>query len=208
MAIVYKITNKLNQKPYIGWTKKSLDERWNQHKRAALRHQGNRKFYNAIKKYGTDAWSLEIIQENLKPTEAKQKEMEFIETFNSYIDGYNSTLGGDGNNGIVMSEESNERRSIALKGIPKDYLRMHGKKHSEESKNKISASHIGMKKPWVKWNKDQITKRAMTRRAITKEQYDILHDRKSQKIPYKQIANETGLTLDMVKKWAKRDWKL
>jgi len=204
MAIVYKITNTVNNKPYIGWTSKTLSERFEQHIKDAKKHVGNRKFYNAIKKHGDGVWRAEILIENVSNDEAKQKEIEYIQKYNSYMNGYNSTLGGDGNNGLVMSEESNLKRSIALKGIPKNYDRMHGKNHSDETKSKISEAHLGMKKPWVKWNKQQIEKRAMTRRSLTKEKYDLIHLRKSEGVKYKDIASEIGETLDIVKKWAKK----
>ena len=207
MAIVYKITNIINNKPYIGWTKKPLPVRWDQHKKSAMKHSGNRKFYNAIKKYGIDAWNIEILEENLEPIFAKQKEIEYIKFFNSYNIGYNSTFGGDGNNGIVMSEESNKKRSIALKGVPKNYNRFHNKTHTDETKLQISKFHMGMKKPWVKWSKEQIVKRAMTRRALNKEQYDEIHKMRSLGFTHKAISIQLGLTLDIVKKWSKKNWE-
>jgi len=208
MAIVYKITNTINNKPYIGWTSKTLSERFGQHLKNAKKHAGNQKFYNAIKKHGDDVWKAEILIENISNHEAKQKEMEYIKKYNSYMNGYNSTLGGDGNNGLIMSEESNLKRSVALKGIPKNYDRMHGKTHSDETKTKISEAHLGMRKPWVKWNKQQIEKRAMTRRSLTKEQYDLIHLRKSEGVIYREIATEINQSLDIVKKWAKKEWAI
>ena len=207
MAIVYKITNIANNKPYIGWTKKPLLVRWNEHKKSAIKHVGNRKFYNAIKKHGVDVWNIEILEENLECNFAKQKEIEYIKFFNSYNTGYNSTLGGDGNNGIVMSEESNKKRSIALTGIPKNYNRFHNKTHTDATKLQISRSHMGMKKPWVKWSKEQIVKRAMTRRALNREQYDEIHKMRSLGYTHSVISIQLGLTLDIVKKWSKKNWE-
>jgi group I intron endonuclease len=210
MAEVYKITNNLTNKSYIGYTSKSSNQRLDEHLKDALKYNKNcnRKFYNAIRKYGKDAWSLEILIANIDVSLAKEKEIEMIEVFDTYNTGYNSTRGGDGNNGIIMSEESNQKRSLALKGIPKTYNRMKDKKHSDESKLKISNSHRGMKKPWVSWGKEQIVKRAMTRRSITKEQYDTMQSLLKLGKSLKEISNIINLSYDMTKKWAKKEWEL
>jgi len=208
MAYLYKITNLNNDKCYIGWTGRTVEDRWVRHMKDALTHRDNRKFYNAIRKYGVDSWNVETLMEVSTIDEAKQKEIELIEKYDSYNKGYNATKGGDGNNGIIMSAESNLARSIALKGKPKNYVRMKGKKLSEETKAKISAAHRGMKKPWVKPTKEQITKRAMTRRGLTKEQFDQMHLLRSQGLLIRVIAEQIGSNSDMVKKWLKKEWAL
>jgi group I intron endonuclease len=208
MAYLYKITNLINNKCYVGWTGKTVEDRWQRHQKDALTHRDNRKFYNAIRKYGASSWTVETLMEVTSINEAKQKEIELIEKYNSYSQGYNATKGGDGNNGIIMSEESNLARSRALKGRSKNYDRMKGKKHSEETKTKISMAHQGMKKPWVKPTKEQIIKSAMTRRGLTKEQFDQMHLLRSQGLTIRVIAEKIGSNPDMVKKWLKKEWTL
>lgn len=208
MAYLYKITNIYNNKCYIGWTGRTVEDRWQRHQKDALTYRDNRKFYNAIRKHGIEAWQVQTLMEVASVDEAKRKEIELIEQYDSYYRGYNATKGGDGNNGIIMSAESNLARSIALKGIPKNSDRMKGWKHSEESKAKISTAHRGMKKPWVKWTKEQISKRAMTRRGLSKEQFDQMHLLRSQGLLIRVIAEQIGSTPDMVKKWLKKEWAL
>ena len=58
MAFIYKIENINNNKCYIGWTSKSVDFRWNEHKSDTIKIRDNRKFYNAIRKYGVDSWNV------------------------------------------------------------------------------------------------------------------------------------------------------
>ena len=185
-----------------------MADRWQRHKDDALKHRDNRKFYNAIRKHGIDCWQIETLIEVSSAEEAKSKEIELIEQFDSYRQGYNATKGGDGNNGIVMSEESNLARSVAQKGIPKSYDRMKGKKHSEETKTKISLAHQGMKKPWVKPTREQIVKRALTRRSLSQDQYNEIHRLKSQGLSIKNIAIMVGTTNDLVKKWLHKEWSL
>ncbi len=208
MAIVYKITNSVTNKCYIGYTSHSVTERWNQHVRRSSKYKTNVKFDNALRKYDMSNWTVEILEDGLSVKESKVKEQFYINLFDSYNNGYNSTLGGDGNNGIIMSEESNKKRSEALKSKPKNYVRMHGKTHSSDSKSKMSKSHLGMKKPWVKWSDEQILKRALTRRALTFEQYQELHILKTKGFTRKQISEQLKVSLDVVKKWTNRPWEL
>lgn len=211
MPLVYKITNSYNNKVYIGWTGRTLEDRWNDHQNDALKNRDNRKFYNAIRKYGTEIWSTEILIDNLSITEAKEKEKEYIKLFDSYNHGYNATRGGDGNNGIVMSKESNEKRSAALKGVKKSEStveKFRKRKSTPESNLKRSIAHKGTKKPWVKWNKNQIAKRAMTRRTLTHEGYLEIHKLRNEGLLIKEIAARTNLSTDIVKKWLKKEWNL
>lgn len=210
MAELYKITNTITGKSYIGYTSKTSQKRFTEHFNDAIKYNRdkNRKFYNAIRKYGEDCWQVEILIENLSVIEAKEKEIELIQFYNTYNEGYNATRGGDGNNGIIMSEESNIKRSNVLKGISKKYDRMLGKTHSQESKNKISKSHKGMSKPWAKWNEEQITKRAMTRRKISKEQYEKIDKLLSLGVSLKEISQKVNLSYDMTKKWSRRSWNV
>ncbi len=207
--IIYKITNTITNLSYIGYTKQNLNIRWQQHYRQALKESKNRKFYNAIRKYGIDVWETEIIDTAIDGIEAKNKETSYIKQYNSYYVGYNSTLGGDGNNGIIMSKESNEARSKKLKGTKKSLETIEKFKqrtHSDSIKEKISKSHKGMKKPWVKWTEEQCRQRGLTRRQITKEQYELIHQYRSRQLTIAAIAVITGLTNDMVKKWLKMPW--
>jgi len=211
MICLYKITNTQNNKCYIGYTSKSLNERWDQHKTGALRIRDNRKFYNAIRKYGLEAWNTEVLLEVTTITEAKNKEIELISLYDSYNTGYNATKGGDGNNGIIMTEESNQKRSNALKGVPKSketVEKFKQRTQTQEAKDKISKAHTGTKKPWVKWSKEQIATRAMTRRNITKKQFDEIQKFRADGLTIKEVAALVSLSNDMVKKWSRKSWDL
>lgn len=211
MAFIYKITNTKNNKAYIGYTSKTVEGRWDEHQHDALTNRDNRKFYNAIRKHGVDCWQVETLLEVANAAEAKEKEIELIALYETYDHGYNATKGGDGNNGIVMSAESNKKRSDALKGVPKSeetIEKFKARTQTQESKDKISESHKGMKKPWVQWNAEQIKTRAMTRRGLTKQQFDKMHELRKQGLTIVKIAEQIGSNGDMVKKWLKREWEL
>jgi group I intron endonuclease len=64
MPLIYKITNSVNNKKYIGFTAKTLEERWKRHLYEALVKNTKTYFYDAIRKYGKLNWTLEILEEN------------------------------------------------------------------------------------------------------------------------------------------------
>lgn len=209
--IVYSITNKLTEKAYIGYTKLPVEKRWQQHYKRAAKTKCNTPFYNAINKYGMHVWDLQILQTCSSASEAKMAEIILIEKYDSYKNGYNATLGGDGNNGLKMSEESNAKRSIALKGRPKNYNRMHGKKHSAatiEKMRKPKTKKAGYLTDAFKQRIKNIQlKQAAERRALTKEQYDCLHEYIADgNLNKKQIASLMNISYSLIKKWSNRDW--
>lgn len=93
---IYKITNKVNNKAYIGKTTKTVQERWKEHLRDSKRRRyANRPLYKAIRKYGADGFTIETLEE-VGLENLSEREMYWIEYFHTYSDGYNATVGGDG----------------------------------------------------------------------------------------------------------------
>ena len=94
MAKIYIITNDINEKSYIGWTSLSLEERLKNHiKDSKNRKYEKRPLYSAMNKYGADKFHIKLIEETDTPQE---REVYWIEQYNSYHYGYNATKGGDG----------------------------------------------------------------------------------------------------------------
>jgi len=94
---IYKAVSKTTGKVYIGQTTQTLQERINQHNSHAYGHQYNYHFHNAIRKYGSEDFTYEIIEDDIKTIEVlNEREKYWIAYYNSYYDGYNSTLGGEG----------------------------------------------------------------------------------------------------------------
>ena len=107
--LIYKITNKINNKCYIGQTIKTAEERWEEHKRHAFgTHQNdiNKTLYQAIRKYGLENFTLEILQDNIENFEQLDKaEIYWIDYYNSFIKGYNETFGGQRYHKILPNKE-------------------------------------------------------------------------------------------------------
>lgn len=99
MYTIYKHTNTITNKSYIGLTKHTIKKRFNQHKKDAFRYRNGKlpsfAFYNAIRKHGTTCWTSEVLEENLSYENANIREQYYIKYFNTYAKGYNSTIGGD-----------------------------------------------------------------------------------------------------------------
>ena len=150
---VYVHINKINNKMYIGITHKTVKERWGLNGERYTRE--DTVFSRAIKKYGWDNFKHIIMYDNFSEKQAKEKERLLIKLFHTYIhdencNGYNMTIGGEGVVGVIhkkykMSEETkkliSEKQKLAYKNgrIP-TFL---GRKHTEETKRKISQQKIG-----------------------------------------------------------------
>lgn len=101
--IIYKITNKINNKVYIGLTTQTVEKRWEQHLQAAFNENhpdSQTVFKKAIRKYGSNNFIVEVIDEANNLEDLKKLEQYWIKYYNSYIgwdncQGYNSTYGGD-----------------------------------------------------------------------------------------------------------------
>lgn len=95
-GFIYKITNDINDKVYIGKTLSSIEKRFSEHKHDSQNAQtGNRPLYKAMKKYGCEHFHIELIEE--VPLELlSEREIYWIEFYQCYHNGYNATRGGDG----------------------------------------------------------------------------------------------------------------
>ena len=70
MAFIYKITNDINDKIYVGKTEFSIEKRFAEHcKDAFKRTEEHRPLYNAMRKYGIEHFHAELIEETNSPEE-------------------------------------------------------------------------------------------------------------------------------------------
>ena len=93
-GFIYKITNKINGKSYIGQTIQNVKERFYQHcatkcSQAIL----NMVIHKAINKYGKSNFTIEVIEE-VESANLNDRERYWIKYYDSYNNGYNSTEGG------------------------------------------------------------------------------------------------------------------
>lgn len=135
---IYSITNLINGKIYIGKTEESFKRRW-WHHIACLNgnYHNNKHLQSSWNKYGQDNFEFEIIHVYNNEEDLNVVEIEFIEKFDSFNNGYNLTKGGEGNVGMKHTTESKSKIG------EKNRLNMTGKKMSEETKLKMSESAKG-----------------------------------------------------------------
>src|SRR5208337_581619 len=116
----YSAVNINNNKIYIGQSQTSLERRWTNHKSDAKCNRFKCHFHNALRKYGTECWKLEILEEVEDINLLNEAEMKWIEYYNTFNrdKGYNSTSGGD--NGFIFSEETKEKMRQAKLNMSKE----------------------------------------------------------------------------------------
>lgn len=96
MAYIYKITNLINDKIYIGKTNRTIEERFKEHCNEYKKERSEKRpLYNAMNKYGIENFKIEQIEE-CSLEESSDKEKYWIEYYGSFKYGYNATIGGDG----------------------------------------------------------------------------------------------------------------
>ena len=163
MGYVYRITNTVNQKHYIGI---SIHEPEKGRIRDHLSGNGNRILAGDINKYGRNAFTYEILEENVFPGLLPDLEIDYIAKYNTVRpNGYNLSHGGEGggspseetrkrigaaHRGRIHSKETREKLSLALRGHPvsketreKIGATGRGRIHSKETREKIGAAHRG-----------------------------------------------------------------
>ena len=88
---IYKITNIQNQKVYIGQTIRPIDQRFKRHLNDALHNILDTHLARAIRKYGKDSFTIQVIDSATSQDELNQKEQYWIRYYNSVKEGYNET---------------------------------------------------------------------------------------------------------------------
>lgn len=142
--IIYKVTNQINQKVYIGKTKNSLKLRKKQHFEQLNLTKRKTIFQKALLKYGPENFIWEIIDTAKTLEELNSKEIHWIRELRSHSDfgNYNMTFGGDG--GDILSELSKKGLYEPWnKGLPKDQQPNFGKKFSDETRKRIGEKSKG-----------------------------------------------------------------
>lgn len=146
--IIYKITNKLNGKIYIGQTVQSILDRWHDHSRPRLgRHKQRSAIASAISCHGKENFILEEIDSASSLEELNTKEATYIKALNTLApNGYNLHLGG---NSRLCHPETKEKISGSLKGRPFTNRWTKGNKTppTEERRERIAKALTGRAAP-------------------------------------------------------------
>jgi len=137
MGIVYCAINSENGKAYIGKSIYGLANRRSNHESACDRGVEYH-LYRAMRKHGKDAFVWRVLDE-AQDNELADLEMVYIDLFNTYRDGYNMTMGGEGTIGFIPTSDTREKMSKAHRGN-KNGL---GVKMTEENRRKLAERMTG-----------------------------------------------------------------
>lgn len=146
---IYLIRNLLNGKAYIGKTEKSVSLRFSQHKTQSKIGSAYA-LHAAMRKYGVHNFSIVEIAscESCLLSELETHFIKIHETYAPLGKGYNLTLGGEGQTGLVHSKETRKKLSAITKArLAKNGHPMKGRKMSPEAIEKSRASRKGKVSP-------------------------------------------------------------
>lgn len=98
MPFIYKISNTVNNKVYIGKTLYSIERRWSQHLNNAISRKDlwHLPLYAAMRKYKIINFQISEIEYVDDYTKLSERERYWVNYYDSYNNGYNATRGGDG----------------------------------------------------------------------------------------------------------------
>lgn len=174
---IYKLTSP-SGKSYIGITQKSVKRRLQEHIYSAV-NNSECKIHKALRKYPIQNWTIETIETCSSREELCERERYYIDHFDTYKNGYNMTLGGDGVDPESASKFRKEwfqteegqkwkqhlsdafkKNNPCKKGnIPWNKGRIGLFKHSEDTKMILSQKHSGIPKSLEHRRKISMSKR-------------------------------------------------
>lgn len=137
---IYAIINKINGKIYIGSTTVSFKKRWGKHKKDFESNTNNILLQRAYNKYGPRTFKFKIIQF------VNDEDLQYIfEIETAWIRYYNSANPEKGYNivkigGSTLGYKHREEDKVKM-SFPGENNGFYGKKHTEETKNKMKKNH-------------------------------------------------------------------
>lgn len=152
-GFIYKVTNKVNGKIYVGKTSTSIEKRWKNHVWTSKRATTTSILHHAIRKYGEECFEVTLLDEASTKEALNEKERFWISQLDARNDaiGYNIAVGGEGGIGGPMfkghkhSEETREQMSTSRRGAGNSNFGNHRvMPESEKSKHGLSGERNGM----------------------------------------------------------------
>jgi len=143
-GIIYKVTNIIENKIYIGKTSKSLEERKKAHLENRKYTYKRSHFYNALNIHGIDCFLWEILEYAENEISLNEKEIfwiNFYQTTNREK-GYNMTIGGTGGNTNITKSKEELSKIYLSCGRKKEKHHFYGKKRNDDCRNKITESLV------------------------------------------------------------------
>ena len=112
-GIIYGIRHISSNRWYIGQTVRGLKCRWKEHVDAYPYEKSH--LYQAMRKYGLEQFEVTTLESDIPEDLLDERERFYIAKYDAYVNGFNSTLGGQGVHGYQHTIESRAKISAAMK---------------------------------------------------------------------------------------------
>lgn len=160
MGYIYKITNNINGKSYIGKTERTIEIRWKEHLRHIASLQDRLPLYKAMAKYGKENFIVEQI-EQCDNSILDEREIYWINKLQTYGQGYNCTGGSEGGikdyhediDEIIARYQAGERLDKLCKEYKHDYASIRPKIEAKGVKINTNAGPMKLSKKVAKIDK-------------------------------------------------------
>lgn len=163
MGIIYLWTNKTTNKHYVGQTI-NPDQRKRNHIHEAFTRGSDYYFHRSLRKHGLDAFTYEVLEEDIEKEQLNDRENHYIEKYNSiWPNGYNQCLANFMSQESIEKMKATKRKRWELKPEDeKQILREHmrkiatGRPQSQKQKEAVSKAN---QKEWIVTHPDGKTER-------------------------------------------------
>lgn len=194
---IYKVTNNINGKVYIGQTVRDLDVRMERHFKDAKYNADNFCFHRAINKYGATNFTTTILEDNIPKNQLNDREIYWIDFYHSYIkdplcNGYNMTRGGDSMLDVIRKLSDND--ILEIKQLLRETALTEEEIAIKYDISLFAVSDINIGKSW----RDADAEYPIRKREIQEITFDmfieIIEMIKSQLFSYSYICQKFNLT--------------
>ena len=134
--IIYLVINEINGKRYVGQTAFTLKKRKQEHFYEVKSNRDNSYFHKALRKYDPGTFKWKVIHKCNNKDELNKLEIYYIGYYNTFENGYNLAVGGNGSIGYKHTDEAKQKMSVFQKG--KEFCEKYRKKISENAKKRFS----------------------------------------------------------------------
>lgn len=184
MGFIYLITNKINNRVYIGQTKRNIEQRWKEHLRHCELNNGQI-LGKAILKYGIDNFMIQEL-EQCDDTKLDEREKFWIKEYNSYYNGYNATYGGSSN--FIMTNRINEVKELWDNGLGQKAIVEKTKLNVETVHNYLMKS--GISKKDIRERQKELIKKSKSKMVF---QYDLEYNFIKEWPSLMEVERNTGI---------------
>lgn len=150
MIGIYLITNKVNGKKYVGQSI-DIEKRWKDHIRDSKKSEYT--IHKAIRKYGVENFEFSVLEE-CSVDKLDEREIYWISELDTFNNGYNMTLGGEGHILYLDPKERDQKKKEVARRSGKKYRDSH-KEERRELQRRYRKNHPDYDRKWEENHKEE-----------------------------------------------------